>query len=101
MECDDYNYDDEIFADNLSTYSGEGILPEYDSGSDLSDDDDTFVRRRNRVFPLQCSDSESEEDDWSDIDNPPNIEPFLGTSEVRVLPTSTENISIENITDFP
>ena len=70
MNFENYENDNEVFADNLSAHSDED-LPEFDSESDFSDNE-IFVRRRNRVLPLQFSNSESEDEEiaeWSDTDN--------------------------------
>lgn len=48
------------------------------------------------ALPLQFSDSEQsdmeEEEQWSRIDNPPNIEPFLSHPGVRVTPTVSNSV---------
>lgn len=92
--CDKDN-DEEIYADRLSEFS-------FDSDSENQDteenDDDNNIPR-SRVFnrrKISSSSSETasdeEAEEWSSIDNPPELEEFLGhpaITNVANVPEST------------
>lgn len=85
--------DSEVYADNLSQISNDVDIAELDS--ECESDEDFFHPRKRRVLPILSSDSEqsdNEEVEWSEYDNPPNIEQFLGQSGVVVIPNNPESV---------
>jgi len=90
----DKDSDEEIFADRLSDFS-------YDSDSESpdieeSDDDDIIPRSRvvirRRISSTSETTSDEEADEWSSVDNPPDLEEFLGhpgISNMANVPEST------------
>ncbi|EQB59787.1 ac transposable element-derived protein 4 [Vairimorpha apis BRL 01] len=77
------NSDSDIYADDLSQIASDVEFPETDSESD----EDFLQPKRRRVLPIPSNESEESEDevvDWSEIDNVPIIEQFLGQSGVFV-----------------
>ncbi|XP_026469574.1 piggyBac transposable element-derived protein 4-like [Ctenocephalides felis] len=86
--------DSEVYADNLSQIGSDLDIPDFDS--ECESDEDFFNPRRRRVLPIMSSDSEgsdSEEVEWSEFDNHPNIEPFLGQSGVVLKPNNPQSVS--------
>ena len=101
MDSRDFDSDEsEIIADDLSDYScSKRELS--DSDSYFSEDSDIFpMRKRSRTYYLPNSDSESGENDsdiedelsWTETDEIPNLETFLGEASVKVLPSDPTNI---------
>ncbi|XP_035731243.1 uncharacterized protein LOC118445669 [Vespa mandarinia] len=90
----DKDSDEEICADILSDFS-------YDSDSESQDieesnDDDIIPRSRvfirRRISSSSETTSDEEADEWSSIDNPPDLEEFLGhpgITNMAKLPEST------------
>jgi len=90
----DKDSDEEIFADRLSDFS-------HDSDSESpdieeSDDDDIIPRSRvvirRRISSTSETTSDEEADEWSSVDNPPDLEEFLGhpgISNMANVPEST------------
>lgn len=95
---DSRNYDDEIFADNLSNHSEDLNLPVFDNYSDCTSDGEVSRHRKISVVPLRFSDSETSaaEDDTNESsqsrDNPPEVELFLGQTGFNIFPNNPENI---------
>ena len=81
----------DIYADDLSDVDCDER--ELDILSDDNDSDSSIrPMRRTRVFPLPISDDESENDDeeeiihqWTEVDIPPTIEPFLDRTGLNIL----------------
>lgn len=80
----------DIYADDLSDVDCDER--ELDILSDDNDSDSSIrPMRRTRVFPLPISDDESENDDeeeiihqWTEVDIPPTIEPFLDRTGLNI-----------------
>lgn len=86
--------DEEICADRLSDFSCKSDLESQDT--EESDDDDiippsqVFIRRRISNSSETISDEKA--DEWSSIDNPPDLEEFLGhpgISNIGNIPESS------------
>lgn len=90
--------DDDIFADNLSNYSCDSDEELINNISDDSSGSDVVrVRRNMRVFPLQYSDDDEDDneeigEEWSEIDRPPPIEPFLDHPGLNIFPNNRDSI---------
>ena len=93
--CDKDN-DDEIYADRLSDFSYDSDSESHDT--EESDDDDIiprprmFIRRRISSSSETISDEDA--DEWVSIDNPPDLEGFLGhpgITDMANVPESTDD----------
>jgi hypothetical protein len=85
--------DSEVYADNLSQISSDFDIAEFES--ECESDEDFFHPRRRRVLPIQSSDSEQSDNEvveWSEHDNPPIIEQFLGQCGVVEMPNNSESV---------
>jgi len=85
--------DSEVYADNLSQISSDSGINELES--DCESDEDFFHPKRRRVLPIQYSDSERSDDEvleWSEQDNSPMIEQFLGQTGVVEMPNNSESV---------
>ncbi|CAL7946853.1 unnamed protein product [Xylocopa violacea] len=100
----------EIYADDLSDVDcDERELDIDNNDSDIDDNDsDSSIRpmRRTRVFPLSLSDDESENDyeeeiihQWTEVDIPPTIEPFLDRTGLNILPQNGVEGSLDVFLD--
>ncbi|XP_054015988.1 uncharacterized protein LOC128896655 [Hylaeus anthracinus] len=87
----------DIYADDLPGVDcDERELDIDNNDSDIDDNDsDSSIRpmRRTRVFPLPISDDESDNDyeekiihQWTEVDIPPTIKPFLDLTGLNILP---------------
>ena len=90
-------YDDEIIADSDSDYTvsdNSSISDFSDAGDSDSDSDFPLVRRHARVNRLSSdSDSETESDsEWTDTDNSPVLEQFLGNPGLKITQNDSTNI---------
>jgi len=89
----DADSDSEVYADNLSQISSDSDISEFESDSE-SDEDFVHPKRR-KVLPTQYSDSEQSDDEvleWSEKDNPPIIDQFLGQTGVVEMPSNLESV---------
>jgi len=90
------NCSGEFYLDNLSD-----CPDSYSSDSDdESDGSDIMIRKRRSVLPLRYSDSEDddintvEDNDgtWSTNDKAIMLEPFEGSTGVKIMPSSPESL---------
>lgn len=94
---DQASRDKEFCSDNLSDCSS---YLESDSGDSSDSDDSIIIRKRHRESPMQSSDSESDNADdteidintWSTNDKLITLEPFEGSSGIKILPKSRGNV---------
>jgi len=94
----------EIYADDLSDVD----CDERELDFDNDNDSDSSIRpvRRTRVFPLTISDDESENDyeeeiihQWTEVDIPPTIEPFLERTGLNIIPQNGVLLSLDVFLD--
>ncbi|CAF4624909.1 unnamed protein product, partial [Didymodactylos carnosus] len=97
--------DEEIIADNLSDISSENEYIENDSEDGNSSSDESIIGNKRRTFPrpvISSSESESglsdnDEDentiDWSEVDDAPFIEQFIGNAHVTAQVNNAENLN--------
>jgi len=100
----------DIYADDLSDVDCDERGLDIDNiDSDIDDSDsDSSIRpmRRIRVLPLPISDDESENDyeeeiipQWTEVDIPPTIEPFLDRTGLNILPQNGVEGSLDMFLD--